>query len=165
MWPSRSSRHCRLTRMPVLIASGPSTNTPCSIGVSAPSRAIIAQANGWSNGCWARGSPFQVHVVTVPDCSTSTNSVSGSEVMGSYSSGGHSTEPSASLAPSTIPSRSPVRNPPTTGPVVRVNGYSSRKGARSTPSSGLDCVSEAMLLPVLPGGEAANKSTHVCRRS
>ena len=55
MWPRRSSRHTTPTRIPVVIWSGPSTSTPWSIGVSAPSRRTRAQPKGRSNGCWGRG--------------------------------------------------------------------------------------------------------------
>ena len=135
MWPSRSSRQTTSTRMPVSMASAESTNTACNIGVSAPSRVIIAQANGWLNGCWGRGTPFQVHVVTVPTVLTGTSSVNDSDVIGSYSSGGHITVPSDRRTPWITPSRRPVRNPPITGPVVRVKGYSSTSGAVSTSSA------------------------------
>ena len=99
MWPSRSSRHTTSTRIPVDIASGPSTNTACNIGVSAPSRVIIAHANGWLKGCCERGAPFQVHVVTVPTVPTGTSSNRDADVMGSYSNGGHITVPSDRRTP------------------------------------------------------------------
>ena len=99
MWPSRSSRHTTSTRIPVAMSSAESTKTACSIGVSAPSRVIIAQANGWVNGCCARGSPFHVQVVTVPTVPTATSSDSGAAVIGSYSKGGHITVPSDRRTP------------------------------------------------------------------
>ena len=55
----------------------------------------------------------------VPSAPTSTISVSGAPVCGSYSTGGHTTLPSVSRIPSTRWSRNPVRNAPMTGPVVR----------------------------------------------
>ena len=54
----------------------------------------------------------------------------GARWSGSYSTGGHITRPSALRTPST-PSRSPVKKAPMTGPVVRVNGYSTTSGAWS----------------------------------
>src|SRR4051812_34937386 len=93
MWPSRSARQRGVTRMPVLIASTLPASTACSIGESAPSGWISAHANGWSSGCFGIGSRTHAHVVTTPPGPTSTMSVSGSEVSGSYSIGGTSTRP------------------------------------------------------------------------
>jgi hypothetical protein len=56
-------------------------------------------------------------------------------VFGSYSVGGISTVPSDPLIPIRTCSRSPVRNAPITGPVVREKGYSMIIGARNTPSA------------------------------
>ena len=135
MWPSRSSAHTGSTRMPVDIASGVPASTAPSIGVSAPSGRISAHAKGRSSGCFGIGVRTHAHVVTTPAGPTSTISWRSSPVTGSYSVGGTSTRPSAPLMPTRIPSRRPVRNAPTTGPVVRLNGYSMTSGAVSTSSA------------------------------
>ena len=88
--------------------------------MSAPSRVTSTKANGRSRGWPATGSGTQVHEVTVPVGATSTKSVTGWWVTGSYSGGGTATRPSAVRPPTTTPSRSPVRNRPITGPVERV---------------------------------------------
>src|SRR5680860_694835 len=119
--PPRSARQRGSTRIPTDIASGPSTSTAWSIGVSAPSSRTSANANGSSSGdLVGRGSATHVHAVTAPPGPTSTNSPIGSAVVGSYSSGGTITRPSLARAPTISASRSPVRNRPTIGPTERV---------------------------------------------
>ena len=53
MWPSRSSAQTGVTRLPVAMASMLSAATAPSIGVSAPSGLMSAQAKGWSSGCFS----------------------------------------------------------------------------------------------------------------
>ena len=122
--PTRSSRHRGTTRMPVCITCSVPASTTCTIAVSAPSGRISANANGWSRGCFGRGSEIHVHVVTTPAGPTSTKSASdspaSSPVTGSYSAGGIITRPSASRTANRRPSRSPVRYRPMTGPTERV---------------------------------------------
>ena len=76
--PAGSSTQCACTRAPVLMASGPSASTACSIGVSAPSRRISAHANGRSSGCPSNGWDCHVHDTTVPTLATGTTSVNAS---------------------------------------------------------------------------------------
>ena len=118
--PTRSSAQRTCTRMPVSISSGEATSTACRNGVSAPSSVTSANANGRSNGWPATGSGTQVQDVTVPVGGTSTKSVVAAWVTGSNSGGGTTTLPSEVRAPTTRPSRSPVRNRPSTGPADRV---------------------------------------------
>ena len=80
MWPWVSSAQRTCTRIPVLISSAEATSTACSIGASAPSRVIRANANGRSKGWPATGSGTQVQVVTVPVSGRSTKSVTASWV-------------------------------------------------------------------------------------
>ena len=104
----------------------------CNIADSAPSMRMSAHANGRSSGSFGRGRCTHAHVVTVPSGPTSTISCAASPVTGSYSIGGTSTRPSLVLDPTMTCSRRPVRKAPTTGPVVRLNGYSMMSGAVRT---------------------------------
>ena len=118
--PTRSSAQRTRTRIPVVTSSGEATSSACSSGTSAPSRVTSANANGRSKGWPATGSGTQVHEVTVPAGETSTKSSVCWWVTGSYSGGGTTTRPSEVRAPTTWPSRSPVRKRPSTGPTERV---------------------------------------------
>ena len=118
--PTRSSAQRTWTRMPVLTSSGEATSSACSMGASAPSRVTSAKAKGRSRGWPFTGSETQDHEVTVPVGATSTKSVTASWVTGSNSGGGITTRPSDVRAATRVPSRSPVRNRPMTGPVDRV---------------------------------------------
>ncbi len=120
MSPLRSARQRTRTRIPVSTSAGEATSSACSRGASAPSRVTSANANGRSSGWPFTGSGTQVQDVTVPVSATSTNSVTAWCVTGSYSGGGTTTLPSEVRPPTTTPSRSPVRNLPSTGPVERV---------------------------------------------
>ena len=131
--PSRSSAHTGSTRMPGAHRLRRARRrrhraSPCRRrrAGSAPTR------RAGRAGASASGERTHAHVVTVPAGPTSTTSVRSSPVSGSYSVGGTSTRPSAPLMPTRMPSRSPVMNAPTTGPVVRLNGYSMTSGAVST---------------------------------
>ena len=63
MWPSRSSAQRGTTRMPVRIGvDAEPASTAWSIGVSAPSSLISAQAKGSSSGCSSWGSITHAHV-------------------------------------------------------------------------------------------------------
>ena len=120
MCPCGSSAQAAVTRIPVRIAPGPGASTACSIGTSAPSSRTSANANGRSNGCPATGEPTQVQETTVPAGPTSTRSVVGAWVTGSYSRGGTATRPSDPRDPRMVRSRSPVMNLESTGPSERV---------------------------------------------
>ncbi len=111
--------------MPVLTALGSAAGRTCRNEVSAPSNLTSTQANGVCSGCLRRGLGTQDHEVTVPSGPTSTMSVVSSPVSGSYSVGGTMTLPPVPLMPTTLPSRSPVRKAPITGPTDRTYGYSS----------------------------------------
>ncbi len=118
--PTRSSAQRTRTRIPVLTSSGEVTSRACRNGASAPSSVTSANANGRSNGWPATGSGTQVHDVTVPVGETSTKSSLATWVTGSYSGGGSTTRPSDVRAATSLPSRSPVKNRPRTGPTERV---------------------------------------------
>ena len=118
--PTRSAAQRIRTRIPVETSSGEATSSACRNEVSAPSRVTSANAKGRSNGWSLTGSGTHVQDVTVPVDATSTKSVTGSWLTGSNSGGGTTTRPSEVRAPTTWPSRSPVRKRPTTGPVDRV---------------------------------------------
>ena len=91
---------------------------------------------GVSHGDPGRGGSTHVHDTMLPVEDTSTTSLSGSLVTGSYSTGGTITVPSARRMPTRTASRRPVRKAPTTGPVVRMNGYSMTRSARRGGSPG-----------------------------
>ncbi len=118
--PTGDSTQRARTRMPVLISVGAATSTACSRLVSAPSSRISAQAKGRSNGWPSTGAPTHDHDTTVPSSATSTSSVSGCAVTGSYSAGGTYTRPSEPRAPTMRRSASPVMNAPSVGPSERV---------------------------------------------
>jgi hypothetical protein len=118
--PTRSARHRMRTRIPVETSSGEATSSAWSRGASAPSRTTSANANGRSKGWPFTGSGTHDHDVTVPVVATSTKSSRAAWVTGSYSGGGTTTRPSDVRPPTTTPSRSPLRNRPSTGPVERV---------------------------------------------
>ena len=92
--------------------------------MSAPSKRTSTQAKGVCSGCFGRGRGTQDHEVTVPSGPTSTTPDVSSPVSGSYSVGGTMTRPPLPRVPTTLPSRSPVRKAPMTGPTERTNGYS-----------------------------------------
>ncbi len=118
--PTRSCAQRTCTRIPVSISSGEATSTACRNGASAPSSVTRAKAKGRSSGWPGTGSGTQVQDVTVPVGGRSTKSVVAAWVTGSNSGGGTTTFPSEVRAPTTRPSRSPVRNRPITGPTDRV---------------------------------------------
>ncbi len=109
-----------MTRIPLLMASGPAASTTWSMAVSAPSSRTRAQAKGRSSGWSFNGVDAHDQVVTTPAGPTSTNSPTSSEVIGSYSVGGTTTCPPGVVAPRIRPSRNPVRKAPMTGPTERV---------------------------------------------
>src|SRR6266511_659220 len=119
--PTRSVRQRGWTRMPVRMRDSSPASTTCRSAVSAPSRPMSANANGWSSGCWSRGWLTHAQVVTSPFGPTSTRSstVSSSPVSGSYSVGGQTTWPSLARMPRNLPSRRAVMNRPMIGPTER----------------------------------------------
>src|SRR6266540_5982436 len=137
--PTRSARQRGWTRMPVRMRDSSPASTTCRSAVSAPSRPMSANANGWSSGCWSRGRLTQAHVVTSPFGPTSTRSSteSSSPVSGSYSVGGQTTWPSLARMPRNLPSRRAVMNRPMIGPTEREYGYSRMLGASRTSGSAI----------------------------
>src|ERR1019366_1127497 len=120
-WPTRSEAgmNSGRTRIPVttsvLFAAGMTWRNE----VSAPSKRTSTQANGVCSGCLGRGRGTHDQDVTVPSGPTSTISVVVSPVAGSYSVGGTMTLPPVPRIPTTLPSRSPVKKAPITGPTDR----------------------------------------------
>ncbi len=136
------------------MASAEPASTACSIAVSAPSRRISAQANGPFSGVPVRGSGTQAQLVTSPASPTGTSSVRASEDWGSYSTGGHITPPSAIRTPTSTPSRNPVKKADCTGPTVRVNGYSTTRGALRTSLSLIAAETRTRSMPLVAAGAA-----------
>ena len=135
-------------------ASGDPASSTCSMAVAAPSSGTSTQANGWSRGCCGAGSATQAQVVTVPSGPTSTRSPVASAVCGSYSVGGTMTRPPVPVAPRILPSRSPVRKAPMTGPTEREYGYSSTWALVRTSSP-------ALAMRVLPGLDFPSEPSEV----
>src|SRR5271157_83168 len=141
MSPTRSRRQRARTRSPVRRREALSTSIACKRAESAPSSLMSAQANGRWKGCARFGAVIQVQETTLPASATRANSESGSPLAGSYSGGGTSSRPSE-LRPAQIsPSRRPVKKRPSTGPTLRLYGYSRMCGALSRPWL---CIAETM---------------------
>ena len=147
---SAAGRNRTVTRSPVARASGPPLSTTWSIAVSAPSRRMSAHANGFWSGCLGSGLATHAHDSTVPPGPTSTSSPVSSPVFGSYSVGGTMTEPPDPRTPSSLPSRSPVRNAPMTGPTEREYGYSMWCSACSASLSAIPILPLAPVFPEFP---------------
>jgi len=123
--PARTSRHCGVTRIPMVTSSADRAANTCTSEVSVPSTWIKAKAKGRSTGCRGVGAGTHAHDRTVPPGPTSNNSGStDSPVSGSYSSGGKRTRPPEVRQARRRWRRRPSANPPTTGPRVREYGNS-----------------------------------------
>ncbi len=142
MAPIRSAagRNRTVTRSPVARASGPPASTTWSRAVSAPSRRIRAQANGVGQRVLGPGlghprpgldDPARAHLDQLAGVLAGDGVVLG---------GRHDDRPARPRTPSSLPSRSPVRNAPMTGPTdvstgTRGGGWRAAPRSRASQTS------------------------------